>query len=318
MKKIISLCALFFTLATTGFSAESKKLTVLLDWFANPNHAPLFVAEQQGYFKAQGLNVELIGPADPSDPPKLVAAGKADIAITYQPDFMEQVDRGLPLIRIGTLIDRPLACLVVLQSSSIKTISDLEDKQIGYSGDNSSVILKVMLEKNHLTEKDVHLINVRYDLTQALLSKKVDAVTGMMRNVELLQLKLLRAPGRAFYPEDNGVPSYSELIFVVNKSHVNDPRYKAFLIALKQGVDYLKIHPETAWMDFTKTHPAADDEFNKLSWISTVPYFANDPAKFDKTSWLKFANFLAQNGLVSKPQPITLYAVDLTASSSKH
>jgi putative hydroxymethylpyrimidine transport system substrate-binding protein len=126
---------ILLSLASVCYGAKPEKLVILLDWFANPNHAPLFVAQQQGYFKEYGLDVELLGPADPSDPPKLVAAGKADIAITYQPQFMEQVDQGLPLIRIGTLIDKPLACLVVLKKGPIQSIQDLKGKRIGYSSE---------------------------------------------------------------------------------------------------------------------------------------------------------------------------------------
>src|SRR5437879_3195671 len=131
MKKIF-ICFIFLTTFFIYSTTEAaEKLTVLLDWFANPDHAPLFVAAQQGYFKEVGLDVNLIGPADPSDPPKLVAAGKADIAITYEPQLIEQVEQGLPLIRIATLIDKPLACLAVLNNSSIKTIRDLKGKRIG-------------------------------------------------------------------------------------------------------------------------------------------------------------------------------------------
>src|SRR5262249_40948069 len=143
------------------------------------------------FFKEQGLDVDLIDPSDPADPPKWVAVGKADIGITYQPEFMEQVDNGLPLIRIGTLIDKPLNCLVALKESGINQLANLKGKRIGATnGGLSSIMLKVLLAKQGITDKDVELINVRYNLTQALLSHKVDAVTGMMRNFEVPQLEL--------------------------------------------------------------------------------------------------------------------------------
>ena len=90
------------------------KLTVLLDWFVNPDHAPLYVAKEKGYFREAGLDVELVAPADPNDPPKLVAAGKADLAISYQPQLQMQAAEGLPLTRIGTLISTPLNTVVAL------------------------------------------------------------------------------------------------------------------------------------------------------------------------------------------------------------
>jgi putative hydroxymethylpyrimidine transport system substrate-binding protein len=309
--KIISILAISFFLCLT--SAYAEKLTVLLDWFANPDHAPLFVAEQQGFFKAQELDVQLIGPADPSDPPKLVAAGKADIAITYEPQLMEQIDEGLPLIRIGTLIDQPLNCLVVLADSSIKTIADLKGKNVGYStGDVSSVALKTMLENNNLSLSDVKHINVHYDLSQALLTKRIDAATGMIRTFEPIQLELAGHPARLFLPEKNGVPNYSELVFVVNKNNVTDKRFKRFMLAVAQGTEYLRKNPQLTWEQFAKSHPELNDELNRRAWFATLPYFTKDPNYFNKTEWIAFADYMHKNKLIKKTQPIATYAINIS------
>lgn len=293
---VISFFILLFQ--TNAFAAE--KITVLLDWFLNPDHAPLFVAEEKGYFKAQNLDVTLIGPADSADPPKLVAAGKADIAIDYEPQLMQQMARGLPLARIGSLIDHPLNCLAVLKEAPIYSISDLKNKSIGHSsGEVSSVMLETMLKNHGLTLKDVNSINVRYDLTQALLAKKIDGVTGVMRNFEIIQMELNDHPARVFYPEENGVPTYDELVFVVNKNHLADARYKKFLIAVKQGEAYLQKHPDEMWLAFAKAHPELNDELNKRAWYATLPYFAKDPMYFNQAEWDKFSDFMRVNGLLN-------------------
>jgi putative hydroxymethylpyrimidine transport system substrate-binding protein len=308
MKNILKKMILLFCFSFTSASFGAEKLIVLLDWFANPDHAPLFVAQEQGFFKEQGLDVDLIGPADPSDPPKLVAAGKADIAITYQPQYLQQIDQGLPLILIGTLIDKPLNCLTVLKTSSITSVGDLKGKTIGYSaGDMNSTMLKVMLEKNGLSLNDVNPINIHYDLTQALLSGKVDAVTGMMRNFEILQLELAGHPARVFYPEQNGMPNYSELVFVANKNQAHDPRFAKFLIAVKAGNDYLQKHPQATWNAFSAAHPELKDDLNQKAWFATLPYFAKNPAEVNKESFLRFADFMYQNGLIKKVQPMANY-----------
>ncbi len=269
MRIILFLSLLFFAI-----TADAEKITVLLDWFPNPCHAPLFVAKQQGYFKAENLEVDLIGPADPTDPPKLVAAGKADIAITYEPQYREDVARGLPLEKIGDLINHPLTSLVVLKNGPIKTLKDLKGKRVGYCGSGfNTTLLAIMLKTVGLTLNDIELINVHYDLTQALLSKKIDAVTGMMRTVEPIQMELLGQPARVFYPEEHGVHSYSELIFVVQKNSIKDPRWANFMKAVKKGSDYLKKHPEASWLEFVKTYPEQNNEINHRSWMATLPYF---------------------------------------------
>ena len=133
-KHALLLLLLCSTLLASGSQAlAGEKLTVLLDWFINPDHAPLYVALEKGFFAAKGLEVELIAPSNPNDPPKLVAAGKADIAISYQHQHQMQVDQGLPLVRIATLIATPLNSLVVLDEGKIKSIADLKGKTIGYS-----------------------------------------------------------------------------------------------------------------------------------------------------------------------------------------
>ena len=139
MKKILLLISYFLIITYSIQAFALEKLTLILDWLPYPSHAPLFVAEEKGFFKKQGLEVTLIGPADPTDPPKLVAVEKADIAITYEPQYIEQVDRGLPLIRIATLVDKPLDCLIVLKESGIKSIADLKGKKIGTSTGGISV-----------------------------------------------------------------------------------------------------------------------------------------------------------------------------------
>jgi putative hydroxymethylpyrimidine transport system substrate-binding protein len=317
MKKILLLLLTLFT--TVSFAAEPKlqKLTVMLDWFPNPDHAPLIIAQQQGFFKEQGLDVELIGPADPTDPPKMVAAGKADIAITYEPDYMQQVDQGLPLIRVGTLIDKPLNCLVALKESGIKTLADLKGKRIGTSsGGISAIMLRTMLAKDGLTEKDVEIVNVKYGLTQALLSHKVDAVTGMMRNFEVPQLEQKDKQVVTFFPEENGVPNYSELVFVTNTSKTADARMPKFLAAVKKGVRYLDEHPDDAWKLFAKKYPEANNKVNHEAWFATIPYFAEEPAVANNEEWDLFAGFMLRHKLITKKQTTTRYSLALNLSPS--
>ena len=113
--------------------AAADKLEIMLDWFLNPDHGPLVVAERKGYFAEAGLDVALVEPANPNDPPKLLAAGRTDVAISYQPQLHLQVAQGLPLVRIGTLVATPLNSLVVLADGPITTVADLKGRKVGFS-----------------------------------------------------------------------------------------------------------------------------------------------------------------------------------------
>jgi putative hydroxymethylpyrimidine transport system substrate-binding protein len=302
---------LAFLFAASPVMAQDK-LTVLLDWFVNPDHAPLIVAQEKGFFKAAGLEVELIAPADPSLPPKLVAAGKADLAVSYQPQLHVQVGQGLPLIRIGTLVSTPLNSLVVLRDGPIKKIADLKGKKVGFSvGGFEDALLQTMLVKHGLTLKDVELINVNFSLSPALIAGKVDAVIGAFRNFELNQMDIIKRPGRAFFPEEEGVPAYDELIVVAKKDKAHDPRYRRFLDAVENAVTFLINHPDDAWKLFIKNNKKLDNELNRRAWRDTLPRFALRPAAFDNVRYQRFAAFLKKQGLIKKVLPVSDYAVEL-------
>jgi putative hydroxymethylpyrimidine transport system substrate-binding protein len=293
-------------------AVAAEKLTLLLDWFVNPDHAPILVAEQRGYFEDAGLDVEIIAPADPNDPPKLVAAGQADIGISYQPQLHVQVDQGLPLTRIGTLVATPLNALVVMADGPIESIADLKGRKVGFSvGGFESALLGAMLAGHELALDDVELVNVNFALSPALLSGQVDAVIGAYRNFELNQLELEGSPGRAFYPEEEGVPAYDELIFIANSRNLDDPRLPRFLDAIEAGTLYLLNHPDESFSLFIEGRPELDDELNRRAFADTLRRFASRPAALDHARYARFAAFLEDQGLIKSPPPVEDYAVEL-------
>jgi putative hydroxymethylpyrimidine transport system substrate-binding protein len=299
-------------LVLAGPALAADKLSLILDWFVNPDHAPIMVANERGYFRDAGLEVEIIAPADPNDPPKLVAAGRADLAISYQPQLHIQVDQALPLVRIGTLVATPLNSLVVLADGPIQKIPDLEGRKVGFSvGGFEDALLKAMLAQHGLGLDSVELVNVNFALSPALLSGQVDAVIGAFRNFELNQLEIEGRAGRAFFPEEHGVPPYDELVFVANREALDDPRLPRFLDAIEAGTLFLLNHPEESFDLFVKGHPELDDELNRRAWSDTLPRFALRPAALDSARYARFAAFLERQGLIEAPPPVERYAVEL-------
>ena len=270
-------------LISSATLSAAEKLTVLMDWFTNPDHAQLILAEELGYFKDAGLEVDLVEPADPSLPPKMVAAGKADIAITYQPQLHVQVAQGLPLSRFGTLVSTPLNSLVVLEDGPIKSIADLKGRKVGFSvGGFEDALLKSMLEKHGLTLDDIELVNVNFSLSPSLITGQVDAVIGAYRNFELNQMDIENHPGKAFYPEEEGVPVFDELILVTNNNNRDNPALGKFITAIERATTYLINHPDDAWELFKNTKPETlDNELNRRAWKDTLPRFALRPAALD-------------------------------------
>ena len=298
------------------FPAQSahalEKLTLVLDWSINPDHAPLFVAKEMGFFKAAGLELTMIEPGDPNTPPKLVAAGRYALAISYQPQLHMQVDQGLPLVRVGTLVGAPLNSLVVLKNGPIKSIGDLKGRKIGYSvGGFEQALLRAMLGKYGVKMNEVTLVNVNFSLSPALMARKVDAVIGAFRNFELNQMAIEGRPGRAFLPELEGVPIYDELIFVAHRERTGDKRILSFLQAVKKGAVYLRANPKASWKLFIKGRKRLDNELNRRAWRDTLKYFAQDPAALDRDRYQRFAKFMKAQNLIKSVPPLSRYAVEL-------
>ncbi len=268
-------------------------ITVMLDWLPNPNQAPLFLALDTGIFAKHGLNVTLINPSDASDPLKMVAVAKVDIALSYQPSWLLMQARGLPVAWIGTLIDQPLACVIADKSQDIQKFSDLNHKTIGYSsGVVDSLMINAMLAYHHMPLDSVQLLNVHYNLNPALLAHRVAAISGAMRNVELVELQQQHFPVTVFYPEQNGVPPYAELIFVAKKIAVQAPTSKAFMAAISEAILQLKAHPDTHWQVIIKHHPELNTPINRRIYQVTLPYFTDRPDYFDNVQNARLAQFL--------------------------
>ncbi len=315
MQRLLKYIIVISTVLLASLAAAQQKLTVLLDWHVNPDHGPLYVALERGYYKAAGLEVDLIAPSDPNDPPRLVAAKRGDIAISYQPQLHIQVSKGLPLVRIGTVVATPLTTLVVLRDGPIKSIADLKGKRIGYSvGGFEEALLAAMLGKHGLALKDVTLINVNFSLSPSLMAGQVEAVIGAYRNFELNQMDIAKRPGRAFYPEENGVPPFDELIYVAHRDSLGDKRLLAFLGAVEEGVQYLLNYPEESWKLFIKgREKELDNELNRRAWRDTLPRFTASPAALDTRRYKRFAEFLTATKVIDRSPPVSAYAVDLGA-----
>ncbi len=311
MRRLLASAALALALSAVP-AAAADTLTVLLDWFVNPDHAPLIVARDKGMFAAEGLDVTLIAPADPSAPPRLVAAGQGDVAVSYQPQLELAVKEGLPIVRFATLVETPLNTVMALDGGPVKTLADLRGKKIGYSvAGFEDAVLGTMLESAGVKLSEVTLINVNFALTAALVSGQVDAVVGGFRNFEATELELAGRKGLAFFPEEHGVPAYDELIYVAAKAKIADPRLPRFVAAVEKATLWMVNHPGEAWEVVRTSDAKLDDELNRRAFFDTLPRFAKRPGALDVGRTERFAAFLKGRGLIETVRPVGDYAVSL-------
>ena len=310
--KSISLAAALSLCASPLWAQD--QMTLLLDWFVNPDHGPIIIAQEKGYFADVDLDVEIIAPADPSDPPKLVAAGQADLAISYQPQIHLQIHEGLPLQRVGTLVATPLNCLLVLDDGPISSPADLRGGKVGFSvGGVEEAVLGQVLNTHGVSLDEVELIDVNWSLSPSLMSGQVDAVIGAFRNFELNQMEIEGVKGRCFYVEEEGLPPYDELIYVANPNTMDPDMIRRFLTATEKATQYIVNHPQETWELFSNTAPELQDELNARAWVDTLPRFALRPSALDIGRYAAFETFLHDAGLIPSVNPVSKIAMDVTA-----
>ena len=297
---LLATMALAATLLSATTQAETKSLSLMLDWFVNPNHGPIVIAKQRGYFADQGLEVEIQEPADPNMPPKLVAANKVDLAISYQPNLTIDVAAGLPLIRSATLIATPLNMLMVLDNGKINDLADLKGKKIGIAiAGTEEASIGTMLDTVGVNYADVDIINVGWALSASLASGKVDAIWGGLRNFETNQLALEGFKAKAFFPEEHGVPVYDELIFVANADTYDKDAIRGFNKAIEQATIYITNHPQAAWDEFVAYAPdTLNNELNKRAWRDTLNRFALRPSAVDLQRYDDYAEFMYEQKII--------------------
>lgn len=300
-------------LLTTCPAVAQDNLTVMLDWFVNPDHGPMVLAEELGYFSDAGLEVELVSPAGPNDPPRMAAAGLVDIAVSYQPQLHLNRRSGLSLRRVGTLIETPLNCLVVLADGPVQSIPDLAGRKVGFSvAGVQEMLLNAMLAHHGMAPDAVEQINIGWSISPALMAGQVDGVIGAFRNFELNQMALEDHEGRCFNPESEGVPSYDELIYVADPEQMDPALITRFLEATERAGAFIVNHPEKAWEIFAATDRELQTELNARAWADTWPRFALRPAALDAGRYIRFEEFLVAQGVTDAQLDIGELAIDIT------
>jgi len=288
------------------------KFTVILDWFVNPDHATLFTAKYIGAFTRAGLDVDLIAPTDPDLPPRLLAAGKADAALSYQTQLYLLVDQGLEVRRTGTLIHKPLSTLTALGGNGIKHLADLKGRKVGYSvAGVEEALISTMLHSAGLTLADVTLVNVNFNLVTSLMSKEVDAVIGTYRTYEDIQLAQSGLNPVIFLPEDYGVPPSDELIILSSTAGLKNPALPKFLAAAAEGAAYLVNNVQPMLTKFVAENPTLNDKLDIASWNALPTYFAQDPAALDARRYTSYRDFMFRTQLIQNKYPLSNYAVEI-------
>ena len=286
---------------------ELKEVNVLLDWYPNAVHSFLYAAEEQGYFKEAGLKVNLITPAGTDDGIKLVAAGKADLAISYPKQIILARGENIPIKSVGAIVRSSLNQLMVRKDSGVKTLKDLEGKKVGYASfDIDKETVKAMVAQAGGDPSKVEFVDVGYDLMPGIETKQVDAIIGGYINHEKILLEKKGIELEIFAPADFGVPNNYELAFVASDDAIknNNDTIQAFLGAAKKGFEYTQKNPDKALDLILKAQNESfplDEDTEKKSLEILLPLMENESGKFlsqDKENWNNNIKWLKDKNLL--------------------
>ncbi len=284
----------------------TKSFTVMLDFFPNADHAALYSAIAHGDFRAVGLDVKPITPADPAEPLKLLAAGKVDMAISYEPEVLLARDAGLKLVSIGALVQRPLTSIIALPDKHITSVADLAGKRVGTAGiAYQAAELRTALQHAGVDPSSVHETNVGFNLIPAMLSGQVDATLGGFWNYEAIQLRLAHKHPVVIPVDQAGVPSYNELVLVVREDEARrrGQDLRAFLQALTQGEREVRANPAAAAATLIRANPSLEEKLQLESIRQTLPAAQpSDPSRpfgwQDPSAWASFGSWMFSHGLL--------------------
>ncbi len=282
----------------------AQHLTLMLDWFPNADHVPLYVAQQLGWFQQAGLDLEIQVPAATADPLKLVAAGQVDLAFNYQPEVVIARSEDLPVVSIGVLVEHPLTTVLFLKDSGIQKPQDLSGRRIGYAVPHlQEILFKAFAEQNGIT--DYQLVNVGFDITPALLTHRVDAVIGAYRNYEKNELELEGHPAGFFALEEHGIPDFYELVVITSDTTLQRRKaaLRAFVETLQRAIDFCRAHPDSALHLYFTANPEVRKDLDRKAFFDTLPLYAHSQVQ-DPEHWATFVDFALQYGLIEKrPKP---------------
>jgi len=277
-----------------------QKFTLILDWFPNVDHLPIYVARQQGFFAEEGLEIEIISPSETSDGLKMVAAGNVDLAVSYEPQTIIAAARGLDVVVFARLIEHPLTTLLFLKGKGIESPQDLTGKKIGYTVPGlMDVLLEAFARVNAI--RDYKAINVGFAIVQSLTAGKVDAVMGPFKTYETVTMAHKGYQVGYFELEKWGIPDYDELIFITSKKALakNRSAIAAFRRVIDRAILQVRQHPQQALADYFKQVSQADRKTEIDAFKLTLPYYASGQ-KMDAERWQEFADFALKYGLIDK------------------
>lgn len=281
-----------------------KGATLVLDFQPNAVHSGIYAAQANGFFKDGGIDLHIQEPSSTADSAKLLETGRADFAVMDINDFGIARERGLDLVAIAAIVQRPLASVIARDPNEIRTSADLAGKTIGVTGvPSDDAVLDTVLRSGGVEPSSVRKVTIGFNAVADLAAGKVDAATAFW-NAEGVELHQRGIPIREFRVDRFGAPRYPELVAATTPNNCSE--VPGFLHALQRGYGELGDDPAGALDDLLGQVSGLDQGSQRaqLDALTAADAFATSaggrpssalPARAAK-AWLSWAT---DHGLVA-------------------
>ncbi|CAI5756247.1 unnamed protein product [Candida verbasci] len=280
----------------------TQKITFLLNWETTPYHIPIYVAQQRGYFKEQGLDIAILEPSNPSDVTELIGSGKVDMGLKAMVHTLAAKARGYPVTSIGSLLDEPFTGVVYLEGSGISTdFQSLKGKRIGYVGEFGKIQIDELTKYYNMSPNDYTAVRCGMNVAKYILDGIIDCGIGIecIQQVELEEAlksqgkdpndaKMLRIDKLA----ELGCCCFCTILYIANDKFIqeNPKKVKRFMIAIKKATDYILASPIEAWGEFCNFKSQMGSELNTKKFQRCFAYFSESLYNVHR-DWNKVNNY---------------------------
>jgi putative hydroxymethylpyrimidine transport system substrate-binding protein len=328
-RSLAAALALVATLAVSGCGEKQERagelrpepFELVLDYFPNADHAPIYAAQAGGHFRDVGLDVRIRAPSDPSAPIALAAAGRADLALSYEPQVFRARARGGQVVSVGALVQRPLTSIISLPKAAVRRPADLRGKRVGTAGiDYQAAFLRTILRQAGVDPRSVQVQDVGFNLSPALLTRRVDAVLGAFWNYEGVELRQQKRDPQIIRVDDAGVPTYDELVFVTGSEQLADAdargRIRRFMAAVSRGTRDLERDPQAGLRGLLEANPDLDPRLQRAVVDVTLPLLEAPRGKpfgwQEPRDWRAFEAWMRRERLLrGEPAPGSAFTNEL-------
>lgn len=255
----------------------STRTTLLLNWYANPYHTPIYVAQQLGFYSEEQIKLAILEPTDPSDVTELVGLGTVDFGVKAMIHTVAAKAKGYPVKSIGTLLDEPPTGLIALKSSGINSFHDLVGKRVGYIGEFGKKIIDDLAQLAGIDPDSYQTIRIGMNVTDAICRDIIDTGIGFInfQRIELEQRKGETVFLRLDQLAGLGCCCFCSIQFIIPEQTLQQPELvQGFLRATQRGAAFTTERPEEAFELLCQAKPQLRTPMYQKIFTHTLPFFS--------------------------------------------